>query len=57
MGEPVRLLAGDPWLYATGPEEAQACAKAGVVMATTAATTGRPLGIGFVRAIKTGVRC
>jgi uroporphyrinogen III methyltransferase/synthase len=26
----VRLLAGDPWLYATGPEEAQACAKAGV---------------------------
>lgn len=26
----VRLLTGDPWLYASGPEEAQACAKAGV---------------------------
>jgi uroporphyrinogen III methyltransferase / synthase len=26
----VRLLSGDPWLYATGPEEALACAKAGV---------------------------
>jgi uroporphyrinogen III methyltransferase/synthase len=26
----VRLLAGDPFLYASGPEEAQACAKAGV---------------------------
>ena len=26
----VRLLSGDPWLYASGPEEAQACAKAGV---------------------------
>ncbi len=26
----VRLLTGDPWLYATGPEEAQACVKAGV---------------------------
>jgi len=26
----VRLLTGDPWLYATGPEEAQACAKAGI---------------------------
>ncbi|HET7328334.1 MAG TPA: uroporphyrinogen-III synthase [Nocardioidaceae bacterium] len=26
----VRLLTGDPWLYATGPEEAQACAKAEV---------------------------
>jgi uroporphyrinogen III methyltransferase/synthase len=26
----VRLLTGDPWLYATGPEEALACAKAGV---------------------------
>jgi uroporphyrinogen III methyltransferase/synthase len=26
----VRMLAGDPWLYASGPEEAQACAKAGI---------------------------
>ena len=26
----VRLLAGDPFLYASGPEEAQACVKAGV---------------------------
>jgi uroporphyrinogen III methyltransferase/synthase len=26
----VRLLAGDPWLYASGPEEAPACAKAGI---------------------------
>jgi uroporphyrinogen III methyltransferase/synthase len=26
----VRLLTGDPWLYATGPEEAMACAKAGI---------------------------
>ena len=26
----VRLLTGDPWLYATGPEEAQACVKAHV---------------------------
>jgi uroporphyrinogen III methyltransferase/synthase len=26
----VRLLSGDPWLYTSGPEEAQACAKAGV---------------------------
>ena len=26
----VRLLSGDPWLYGSGPEEAQACAKAGV---------------------------
>ncbi|CAN5548544.1 bifunctional uroporphyrinogen-III C-methyltransferase/uroporphyrinogen-III synthase [soil metagenome] len=26
----VRLLAGDPFLYASGPEEAQACAKAGL---------------------------
>ncbi len=26
----VRLLAGDPFLYASGPEEAQACAKAGI---------------------------
>jgi uroporphyrinogen III methyltransferase/synthase len=26
----VRLMAGDPFLYASGPEEAQACAKAGV---------------------------
>ncbi len=26
----VRLMAGDPFVYASGPEEAQACAKAGV---------------------------
>ncbi|GAB3989675.1 bifunctional uroporphyrinogen-III C-methyltransferase/uroporphyrinogen-III synthase [Nocardioides marmoraquaticus] len=26
----VRLMAGDPFLYASGPEEAQACVKAGV---------------------------
>ncbi|QZY29456.1 uroporphyrinogen-III synthase [Nocardioides coralli] len=26
----VRLMVGDPFLYASGPEEAQACAKAGV---------------------------
>lgn len=26
----VRLMAGDPFLYASGPEEAQACAKAGL---------------------------
>jgi len=26
----VRLLSGDPWVYGTGPEEAIACAKAGV---------------------------
>jgi len=26
----VRLLSGDPWLYATGPEEAAACVRAGV---------------------------
>jgi uroporphyrinogen III methyltransferase / synthase len=26
----VRLLVGDPWMYATGPEEAQACARAGI---------------------------
>jgi uroporphyrinogen III methyltransferase/synthase len=26
----VRLLTGDPFLYASGPEEAQACAKAGI---------------------------
>ncbi|MDP9443451.1 MAG: uroporphyrinogen-III synthase [Actinomycetota bacterium] len=26
----VRLIGGDPWLYATGPEEAAACAKAGI---------------------------
>ncbi len=26
----VRLMAGDPFLYASGPEEAQACSKAGV---------------------------
>lgn len=26
----VRLLAGDPFLYASGPEEAQACVKAGI---------------------------
>ncbi len=27
----VRLMNGDPFLYASGPEEAQACAKAGIV--------------------------
>jgi uroporphyrinogen III methyltransferase/synthase len=26
----VRLMSGDPFLYASGPEEAQACAKAGI---------------------------
>ena len=26
----VRLIAGDPFIYATGPEEAQACVKAGI---------------------------
>ena len=26
----VRLMSGDPFLYASGPEEAQACTKAGV---------------------------
>jgi len=26
----VRLMTGDPWLYATGPEEAQACVKADI---------------------------
>jgi len=26
----VRLMAGDPFLYASGPEEAQACSKAGI---------------------------
>ena len=26
----VRLMAGDPFVYASGPEEAQACVKAGV---------------------------
>ena len=26
----VRLMAGDPFLYASGPEEAQACVKAGL---------------------------
>ena len=26
----VRLMTGDPFLYASGPEEAQACAKAGI---------------------------
>ena len=26
----VRLMAGDPFLYASGPEEAQACVKAGI---------------------------
>ncbi len=30
-GNVVRLIAGDPWMYATGAEEAAACAKAGVV--------------------------
>jgi uroporphyrinogen III methyltransferase/synthase len=29
-GNVVRLLAGDPWMYATGAEEAAACAKASV---------------------------
>ena len=29
-GRVVRLLAGDPFLYASGPEEARACAKAGI---------------------------
>ncbi len=29
-GATVRLLSGDPWMYATGAEEAAACAKAGV---------------------------
>ena len=26
----VRLMAGDPFVYASGPEEAQACVKAGI---------------------------
>ena len=30
-GKVVRLLSGDPWLYATGAEEAAACAKAGIL--------------------------
>ncbi len=30
-GNVVRLICGDPWMYATGAEEAAACAKAGVV--------------------------
>jgi uroporphyrinogen III methyltransferase/synthase len=30
-GNVVRLISGDPWMYATGTEEAAACAKAGVV--------------------------
>jgi uroporphyrinogen III methyltransferase/synthase len=30
-GNVVRLISGDPWMYATGAEEAAACAKAGVV--------------------------
>ncbi|MDQ3485574.1 MAG: uroporphyrinogen-III synthase [Actinomycetota bacterium] len=30
-GHVVRLICGDPWMYATGAEEAAACAKAGVV--------------------------
>ena len=29
-GHVVRLMGGDPFLYASGPEEAQACAKAGI---------------------------
>jgi len=29
-GHVVRLMTGDPFLYASGPEEAQACAKAGI---------------------------
>ncbi|MGI8576814.1 MAG: uroporphyrinogen-III synthase [Nocardioidaceae bacterium] len=29
-GSVVRLISGDPWIYATGAEEAAACAKAGV---------------------------
>ena len=29
-GNVVRLMVGDPFLYASGPEEAQACAKAGI---------------------------
>jgi uroporphyrinogen III methyltransferase/synthase len=29
-GSIVRLMVGDPFLYASGPEEAQACAKAGI---------------------------
>lgn len=29
-GHVVRLMNGDPFLYASGPEEAQACAKAGI---------------------------
>jgi uroporphyrinogen III methyltransferase / synthase len=39
----VRLMAGDPWLYATGPEEASACVKAGVafdVVPGVSAVTG-----------------
>ncbi|MBA2697724.1 MAG: uroporphyrinogen-III synthase [Nocardioidaceae bacterium] len=30
-GRVVRLICGDPWMYATGAEEAAACAKVGVV--------------------------
>ncbi|MBA2775041.1 MAG: uroporphyrinogen-III synthase [Nocardioidaceae bacterium] len=30
-GNVVRLISGDPWMYATGAEEAVACAKVGVV--------------------------
>ena len=29
-GNVVRLISGDPWVYATGPEEAAACAKASI---------------------------
>jgi uroporphyrinogen III methyltransferase / synthase len=39
----VRLMSGDPWLYATGPEEALACVKAGVafdVVPGVSAVTG-----------------
>jgi uroporphyrinogen III methyltransferase/synthase len=39
----VRLMSGDPWLYATGPEEAVACVKAGVafdVVPGVSAVTG-----------------
>ncbi len=30
-GKVVRLISGDPWMYATGAEEASACAKAAVL--------------------------
>ena len=30
-GNVVRLISGDPWMYATGAEEASACAKARIV--------------------------